>query len=368
MVNHKTTTIRKNDLKQIEELIALNRSFFLIGMPALGISTFIHLLINQSFAHFVHIDLYKLVNLDKTELYRLVVQELGGQTEEETDSQLIEMARRQIKALTDKYSKVVLVFNRFDQLQSQFDGRFFLNLKSLVDVQADKVTLIFAANKPLAEINSQALIESDPIFFSHNYYLKPYTADDLMRLHLTSNLNQHLDKDYVESCIKLSGGHLQLFNLLLKSERISSPLLDQFIKLQLQQLYNHLNYHQKKILNAIAHGKKPAQVDQLLIDLGYLIQDGEQYHPFTPLLTDFILDHQTFSLPDKEAKLFQLLKSKLNQTVDKDEIYSHLWGEDGGSEWALNALIYRLRKNKSFIKSGFLIENHKKRGYQLVEY
>ena len=66
--------------------------------------------------------------------------------------------------------------------------------------------------------------------------------------------------------------------------------------------------------------------------------------------------------------MFSVLKAHLNTVVSREEIFSSVWGveDDNVTDWALDALVYRLRKNKVFQNSGFTIENHKKQGYSLI--
>ena len=86
----------------------------------------------------------------------------------------------------------------------------------------------------------------------------------------------------------------------------------------------------------------------------------------------FIQGNIPLRLPVKEARLFKKLKQHLGQVVSKEAIFNLLWPEDSqdydkASEWALNSLIYRLRKNPYFIQSGYVIENHKKEGFVLIK-
>jgi L-methionine (R)-S-oxide reductase len=74
-------------------------------------------------------------------------------------------------------------------------------------------------------------------------------------------------------------------------------------------------------------------------------------------------------LPQKEGKLFSLLQKELGKTVPKDIIFKEIWKDtpDEATDWALNSLIYRLRKNTTFHKSGYIIENNKDIGYSLIK-
>ena len=67
-------------------------------------------------------------------------------------------------------------------------------------------------------------------------------------------------------------------------------------------------------------------------------------------------------------KLFILFKKYLGRTISKDIIVEGIWGKDSeaATDWALNSLIYRLRKNQTFINQGYIIENDKKIGYKMT--
>ncbi len=73
-------------------------------------------------------------------------------------------------------------------------------------------------------------------------------------------------------------------------------------------------------------------------------------------------------LPAKEAQLFKLLRNNIGKVISKDEIFSEVWGNDSeASDWALDALIYRLRKHSFMTSHGYIIESQKKVGYTLVQ-
>lgn len=90
---------------------------------------------------------------------------------------------------------------------------------------------------------------------------------------------------------------------------------------------------------------------------------------FSPVFEEYIRLNLPVKLPPKEAKLFKLLRNNVGKVVTKYEIFQALWGSDSekGSDWALDALVYRLRSHP-FIKShGYIIESQKKVGYSLIQ-
>ena len=96
---------------------------------------------------------------------------------------------------------------------------------------------------------------------------------------------------------------------------------------------------------------------------------GSEYRLFTPLLSEYIKTNMPVKLPVKENKLFKLLRANMGKTVSKDEIFAEVWPSDSDSatDWALDALIYRLRKHPFMQANNFVIESQKKVGYTLIQ-
>lgn len=167
--------------------------------------------------------------------------------------------------------------------------------------------------------------------------------------------------------MKLSGGHHSLLQNLIRCQSLDNPLGDPMVNLMIKELYGSLNYKRQKELEAIVAGKNTKQVDNYLVDIGLVGTDKSSYHLFTPVLQNFIVKNSKTKLPSKERRLFTLLKKNVGKVVPKDEIIEYVWGKDWEdvSDWALNSLVYRLRKNKTFQDSGYSIESHKSDGYSL---
>lgn len=355
----------KKEVIQIKRLIDSSISFSVVGMPAMGISIFLRYLASRNFAHFIHVDLYELPELTGIEVLKLLLKELGGTSRSRNYLQLIESCKQRLAQLAQKHKRVVIIFNRFDQLKKEIDRSFFNNLRSLRDVDKERIVIIFTANKPLYEIAPEAIDVGNLNMYSKTFYLKPYSKEELMKL-LRVNTPQLIPKkDVLEKALRLCGGHYQLLQLLLKSERLESPLLDVFIRTQLKQIYELLNFTQRKQVRNIAMGKPVHSVDEYLTSVGIVKTRSEHPELFTPLFPEFVKSMLPFRLPVKETRLFRLLKQHEGNVVSKDEIYETVWPEDPveASEWSLNALVYRLRKNPAFAATGYTIENRKKVGY-----
>lgn len=354
-------------LKEFKTLIDKGVSFVVTSMPGVGASYFLKYLACQSFAKFIHVDLYELPLLTTHEFYKLLLTELGGKLGKKADEQNFKDSKELLKKLTQKEEKVVIIFNHFDQLKKEFDWNFLSNIQSLAQLSPHKIVLIFTSVKPLSDLAPEAVIGGNINFFSRILFFKPYLDEDLKKL-LKVEPEPKNPADSLERLIFLAGGHNQLFHVLLSSHK-ENLLLDQFVKLQLKELIDYLDYSQRKQVQKIALGKKVGQVDEYLLDVGMVKKTGASYELFTPLFSEYIKANLPAKLPPQEAKLFKLLRNNLGKIVSKDEIFSILWEKnpDKATDWALDALIYRLRKHP-FIKSqGYVIESHKKLGYSLIQ-
>lgn len=364
----------KEKLADFKKLIEGGQSFTVVSMPGVGVSYFLKYLAcqdlpagRQDFARFIHIDLYNLPTLSQHEFYRMFHRDLGGKPTSSTDEQVFLEIKAKIKKLAQDYGKVVIIFSRFDQLKKDLDENFLSNLQALTAVAPSQIVLIFTAINPLYEMVPEACGGGNLTFYSKILYFTPYSLKDAKALFLLDHtLKAHPDLDEI---IKLSGGHNQLLHIFINSHKKTNLLLDKFVKLQLRDLYNYLDYQQKKDVQKIALGKTITDVDDYLMGVSYILEDKKGFRLFSPILQEYIKTNMPTKLPVKEAKLFKLLRNNTDKVVSKDEIFKEVWGEDqeNATDWALDALIYRLR-NSQFMKShGYIIESHKKVGYTLIQ-
>ncbi|OGM11854.1 hypothetical protein A2Z22_01375 [Candidatus Woesebacteria bacterium RBG_16_34_12] len=359
----------KEDIQNVKKLINSSVSFTIVGMPGVGISIFLRYLTTKKGAHFVHVDIYELTKLNKLHLFKLLLKELGVRSKVKQDEQiLLESCKKQLKIAILKHKKVVIAFNRLDQLKDEFDIDFFNNLRTLRDIDKEKIVMIFTANKPLSNYLSKKIDIGNLYMYSKTYYFKPYSKKDLKRLLKVNAPDLKVSKKFLTKALTLSGGHYQLLLLLLNSEIRNNPILDQFIKLQLNKLYDNLNYLQKKQVVKIAQKKKILKIDKSLTNLGLIKLYKGSYRIFTPLLDNSVLTNLIIKFTPKESVVYKLLKKNIGKIVYKEDLFDALWeNPEKSSDWALNSIIYRLRKNPAFINYGYIIENHKKIGYSLAK-
>lgn len=350
-------------LEEFKKLIEAGISFVTMSMPGVGASYFLKYLATQNFAFFIHVDFYALPTLSQHEFYRMFLRDLGGKPGPKTDEQVFLESKEILKTLMRQHDKIVIIFSRFDQLKNDFDANFLSNLQSLTTIQPGKVVLIFTSTKLLDEIAPDAVTGGNLTFYSKILYFKPYSKEDLKKL-LKLEPVPVISKENLDRLIELSGGHYQLLQILLNSQKQENLLLDRFVKMQMKELVDYLDYQQRKQIQKIALGKKVDGIDEYLLGVG-MVKNGKL---FTPLLSDYIKQNLPMKLPVKEAKLFKLLRKNMGRTVSKDEIFASVWEDDSenASDWALDALIYRLRKHPFITSLGYIIESHKKVGYTLI--
>lgn len=358
----------KDKLIEFKKKIDSGQSFTVTSMPGVGASYFLKYLAMQSFANFYHIDLYSLPDLNHFEFYKLILTELGAKVTGKTEEELLVATKNQLKQIVAEDKKIVLIFSRFDQLKKEFYNKFLSNLQSLTSVSERKIVLIFTSILPIAQISREPLDGENINFYSEELYFKPYLQEDLKKL-LDLEPPRPTPKDILENILKLSGGHFQLLQILRRSHKLQNPLSDQFVSLQLKGLIDYLDYTQRKTLQKIALGKHVEEVDEYLLEVGLVKQKGDKFETFTPLLSEYIKTNMPVKLPVNEAKLFKLLRNNMGKVVSKDEIFKSVWPEDSENttDWALDALIYRLRKHPFMQSNGYIIESQKKVGYTLIQ-
>lgn len=361
-------------LKKVKEYIDKGISYVVMSMPGVGTSYFLKYLATTNLAYFIHVDFYELPNLTQHEFYKLLLFRLGEKPKNESDEHLFLQAKSLLFTLSQKHAKIVIIFNRFDQLAKEFDWNFLSNLQSLTTLTPGKIVLIFTSTKPLIELAPEAMAGGNLTFYSKALYFRPYTKSELKKL-LKIEPEEAAEGADIEKLLDLSGGHNQLFRILLNSQKQQNLILDQFVKTQMKALIDYLDYTQKKQIQKIAlgspryaggAGKKIDEVDDFLLGVGMVQcpKSNSKCQLFTPLLSEYMKQNLPVRLPPKEAKIFKLLRNNIGRVVSKDEIFE---AANLPSDWALDALIYRLRKHPFITSHGYIIESNKKVGYVLLQ-
>ncbi len=356
------------------QLEAINRNIeaglttSVIGIPGCGISVFMKQLALQPFGKMIYVDVFSLPALTGQEFFANLLEQLGGNSHSKNTLELVHGCLDQLKELIKQPEKIVFVISGFDKLAGDFSADFFRYVRSLRSVDQSKVIFVFGICRRLEVILPSELTNLDLRLFSNVYHLKRYSESDLRFLLDTYGPKITVDDKTFQQFVKLSGGHFQFLQLLLQSEYRQSPTDDPFIKLCFENIWSHFSTSQKATVRKLAMDGKLTKVDDYLTNVGIVTKVDDGYQFFSPLFADCVRAFSAPKLPIKERRLLAVLKKNQGHIVSKRDIYDAIWhGDEIGSEWALNALMYRLRKHPAFIAQRYTIENNKKLGYTLTK-
>lgn len=351
----------------INNMLENGQSTSVIGIPGCGISVFLKQLALQPYGKIVNIDVFSLPALSAQEFFNDLLEQLGGSSKSKNLPDLVHACQNQLaQILKNSDEKIIIIISGFDKLAKDFSNDFFRYLRSLHSLDQSKIIFVFGICRRLETILPPGLTNLDLRLLSNKYYLKRYSESDLRHLLDSYGPNPAVDDQTFREMVRLSGGHFQFLQLLLQSEYRQTPTEDPFIKLSFENIWSHLSSSQKTALRKVAAGGTYTKPDPYLTNVGLVVQKGKKFELFSPLFADCITAATGAKLPVKERRLLAILKRNEGKVVLKQEIYDAIWrGQEVGSEWALNALVYRLRKHPAFVSQNYTIENHKKVGYLL---
>lgn len=340
----------------------------IVGIPGAGIALFLKHLSKNLPGFKIYVELSTLPALTTQAFYAELLEKLGGESQNKTAEELVLACKEHLESAAKHNEKIVIFIAGFDRLGPEFSVGFFHYLRSLRAVDPTKIVFVFGLCSRIETLLPANLINTDLSLFSSVYYLRPYSNDDLRSLLLTYGPHMDVNPAEVNRLLELSGGHFQFLQLLLGSEKRGNPAEDPFIQLAFKNVFTHLSTKQKAIVRKLATDGTYPKADDYLTNLGIVKKQGEVYELFSPLFTSCVRTFSAPKLPLKERRLLAILKRNEGRVVSKRDIFDEVWrGQEIGSEWALNALLYRLRKHPAFIAQNFTIENHKKSGYSLVK-
>lgn len=348
------------DLTQsVKGLVEGSVDFTLVALPGLGATTYLKFLTGQSFAKFIYLNLTNITSLNNLTLIKSLAEKLGAGSEDQIKQKLAQLVKND--------QKVVIILGHFDQLQPS--NELFVILDNLRKVDPKNIVLIFHTNKPLIQTLPPQISSTHLSLISKTLFLKPYSEKELEQILKVIALDPSLEENYIKKAVKLSGGHCLLLRLLLKTPFQEQPLDDPSIVLELKNILQNFSYQDRKAIEKIAAQKGIANLNPQLLGYGIVYTTPAGHQLFSPLLQEYIKSQLPLKLAPNEAKLLKLLKENLGKVVTKDKIFSFVWEDNlDASDWALNSIIYRLRKKQDLINQGYQIESYKKIGYCLTKH
>ena len=333
------------------------QSFNLIGLPGVGISFYLRYLSANINAHFIHINTYEMPEFTKDELLKQFSRKISPKS---SGSNYLVQSREGLEELSKKHERIVIIINRLDRLSKLVDQNLFDNLKFLQDASPSKIVFVLVSSKPISELNPNIahntfLAQLKQLFFG------TYSTNDLRAISKIDGTNK-----INERALELSGGHHSLFQTLLRCQSIENPLSDQMVELVVKELVSSQNAKRRDQMQSLALGKTVNNLEYLQ-DIGLVKKTSRKNEFFSNLILQFLTHASNSSLPSKERKLFKLLLRNCGKIVTKQNIFDYIWGDEIASEWSLNSLVYRLRRNPAFDSNRYTIKSVKKDGYMLID-
>lgn len=358
--HHYSDKFSKQSIAICREDIATLTSFNLVAMPGAGITFFLHAIAQDNPEDFMFVNSYEMHDFTKEAFYQQLCDKLDIPFVQHISLQVIS------KALTKKAEsadKLVIVFNRLDRLVGILDQNFYDNMRFLRDAYRDKIVMIFVSSRPMLELSAPD-VKDVLSLVTKTMYFPGYSDNDLAEICLASGT-----VDIEGRALTYAGGHHALLQVLLRCQNLDNPLPDPMVELLIKDIYYGLDLKRRNQLETfVLRGTVPK--DALLSGLGYIRPTDSKPQLFTPLLTEYIRRQGRSHLPVKEKRLMKLLLLNKGRVVSKETILDYVWPEADGivSDWALNALIYRLRRHAAFDDQRYTIESRKKDGYILHDH
>jgi hypothetical protein len=348
--------MRKSCQSDIDTKTSIN----LTAMPGAGVTFFLRTLAQNNPHNFIFINSYEMQEFTRESFYGQLGTKLGLQPDNSSSLEQISLA---LSLKAQNAENLIIVCNRLDRLSAILDQNFFDNLRFLRDASRNKISMIFVSSQPLIEVAGHNIKEFASLV-SKTTYFSGYSDNDLLEIFASSDI-----PDVDSKALSLAGGHHLLLQVLLRCQNLDNPLSDPMVELVIKDLYLGLSVKRRKILEtSIIKGSKP--IDQYLIDAGYIRDNIGHYEAFTPLLADYVKSLGKQYLPLKEKRLFKILLLHKGMITTKETICDSVWRENDGivSDWALNALVYRLRRHSAFDSQRYSIESRKGEGYILFDH
>lgn len=356
----------KNRQVAIARLLENHQTLSIMGMPGSGISLLLKELSKSDLGHPVYVDVLGLPELTADALFRALARSLNiDASKPASHAELLQNCLHKLEKLTDTHGKVIVYFAGFDQLAPTLDASLLQGLQSLARSCNGNVKLLFGLCISLKKLIPDNLFDTGFRLFGNVYYLENYSQDELRHyLSLYGPAGWEKTKD-LDRKLLLAGGHFQLLLVLLSNQQDISDGRTELVHLVFKNMYDFMLGPQRTILRNIASGNTKIPQDEYLLGIGMVRQTHSGYELFSPLYTSYLENMHSKRLPAKERRLLLVLKRSMGRVVSKQEIKEVVWGDDIVSDWALNALVYRLRKHPAFIAHNYTIESHKKFGYAL---
>jgi len=413
-------TFHQKEALELGTYLKNRHSVVLIGMRRVGISNFLrfflyHKDISKTYIKdgknhlFINVDLNDLVEREIAPFWVLTLKRIADSVEKsdlptEVKKRIqnlflesiqiqdlfftIDSVRKSLSLIVDNRLLPTIFFIQFDRLKDAYTNDFLANLVGLREGLHQKLSYVFTSYRDLHSISPKIFTKHFLLLFANDMYLSPVNKQDVETIyqsfieHYGLNISQELKKelfDLVDGYVR----YLQLSLILFSEDRslekqagglFEKLLGNESIRLQSEELWESLTKVEQEVVLKIASQEKLTNADKSAAD--YLLKTGVvvENKLFSPLFQNFVLNADrdkeiVVDFTKKEQLLINLLKSRVEEIVEREEIIETVWPEVealGVSDWAIDRLVARVRGKLKVKDSKYEIQTVKTRGYKLI--
>jgi len=415
-------SFRRNNARELGKCLKDLNSVVLIGMKRVGINNFLRFFlynknimgehVNDRRKHlFISVDLHDLVELEIFPFWTLTLKRIIDEIEhsilnEKTKKEIenlflnsiqsrdifltMDSVRRSLVKIVESNILPIIFFDRFDRIKDVVTPEFYGNLQGIKDATHHKLTYVFTSFRKLDDLAPKAFTKTSLSVFIKNIYIKPALKDDAKVIFKTfdSRYKLSLSSKEEKELLDLTGGYIQYLHLVmiflnekkeeLKKSRINffeEFINDERIILQSEELWESLSKEEQTVIFKISDGQKVSDSERSKAE--YLWSTGfinEANMIFSPLFGNYLKEKgrnflENLEFTKKENLLINLLKKKINNVCEREEIAEVVWPEAqvfGVSDWAIDRLAARVRSKLKNQEGDYEIVTIKTRGYKLI--
>jgi len=329
----------------LAEIIKRGESVQMVGISGSGTSLVYKLILQfdsireKYFNHkdryrFVYIDSDKLLEKNSFSLTRMLLSELGvGVSNSEDQLAAVQEMGELIDELCAK-EKLVIIFDRIDDLSSDKCRIFFDNLAELHRNYESRMCFVFSTHQPMTEKKELENFGALATVMVTNFLYVPLMSkkDSFWFIgERARQLNFGLNRSQKENIYKLAGGFPRTMRRIVEAvhrghtlaDIDSDPTCDHALALHLQDLVLHSEYAEK--------------IPILKIYLASQAKDQS-----SEVVGDVRLDSR---LTKNELKVLKILAENMGEIMSREEMIEKVWGKNALdiSDHAYDQIVHRLR-------------------------
>ncbi|MCA9331171.1 hypothetical protein KC957_03905, partial [Candidatus Saccharibacteria bacterium] len=291
--------------RECESLIGSKTSFNLVATAGVGVTFFVKYLDARSSADFIYVNPYEMHEVTQAAVYAQLAEKLDL-----PGSASLADIRDRLGNVIGSERTVVLLFNRFDRIRRVVDAQFYDNIRFLRDVNRARVVVGFVTTEPMVEAVPAEASEFMSLV-SRTVYFSGYNEADMQELLAAGGSRGATNQE-----LTLAGGHHLLLQVVMGCQDPSNALSDPMVELLVRDIVSGLSSRRRRLLTRIIGTQKEVQ-DTYLLQTKF-VQNGGEWHAFSPLVDEYIGRASQARLPVKEQRLLDVLLQYKGEVVAKE--------------------------------------------------